>query len=58
MTNAPACVCQLDSAEFTEAEQAEDSVFWDKVTKPTGFKSSAAQKEQEVRTRSFILYHQ
>lgn len=47
----PACVGQLDStdsAESSEAEEAEDAVFWDKVTKPTGFKASAAQEEQEL----------
>ncbi|XP_075893557.1 protein OS-9 isoform X2 [Nelusetta ayraudi] len=38
----------VDNPESSEAEETEDSIFWEGVTKPTAFKSlSASQKEQE-----------
>lgn len=59
--SARACISQVDSAdnpESSEAEETEDSIFWEGVTKPTAFKSlSASQKEQEVRKRP-LIFHQ
>lgn len=47
-----------DSTEYSKAEETEDTVSWEAVTKPTAFKSlSASQKEREVR-KGQLIFHQ